>query len=133
MNLFTYGSLMYPEVWTRVMGRAHASRRATIAGYSRRRVPGQVYPALVVDPGSTVTGVLYAGLTEAEIDRLDRFEGEDYPRVSVQALTEDGAAASTFVYIYAHPERASQDLWDPSWFEREGLQRFLDSYAGWST
>jgi len=132
MHLFTYGSLMFPQVWSRVMGGTHTSRRATITGYSRRQLPGEVHPALVADPDASVTGVLYSGLTQPELDRLDRFEGEDYPRISVRAVPETGAEVEAFVYIYAHPEKTSPDLWDPERFEREGLQHFLEHYAGWS-
>lgn len=133
MHLFTYGSLMFPEVWARVMRAGQASRRATITGYSRRRLPGEVHPALVPDASESVTGVLYSGLTQAELDRLDRFEGDDYPRIPVRALPETGAEVEAFVYVYAHPERVSPDPWDPDLFEREGLRRFLADYPGWST
>lgn len=120
---------MYPQVWSRVMSGAHSSRRATLAGYSRRQLPGEVYPALVAEPGSSVNGVLYSGLTPAEIERLDRFEGEEYHRIPVRAMQAGGEEVDTFVYLYAHPEGTSPDLWDPLRFEREGLQHFLETYV----
>lgn len=132
MHLFTYGSLMYPQVWSRVMSNTHPSRAATITGYSRRQLPGEVYPALVPDADSSVNGVLYSGLTQAEFARLDLFEGKDYQRISVLAVPETGTEVETFVYVYAHPEHVSEFLWDPARFEAEGLQHFLDTYEGWS-
>jgi gamma-glutamylcyclotransferase (GGCT)/AIG2-like uncharacterized protein YtfP len=129
MNLFTYGSLMYPQVWTRVMNRAHPSRPATIQGYARHGLAGEVYPALLESPGSSVQGVLYSGLAEAELERLDRFEGEDYRRMSVRVLLDGDGEEETFVYVYTRPEKTSPELWDPVRFETEGMEHFLNTYV----
>lgn len=129
MNLFAYGSLMYPQVWTRVMHRAHLSQPATIEGFCRYALRGEVYPAVLEAPGSSVRGVLYSGLTATELERLDRFEGEDYRRISVRAQLAGDVAVDTFVYIYTHPDRTSPDQWDPARFEAEGLQHFLSTYV----
>ena len=122
---------MFPQVWSRVMNRAHAHQRALVRGYSRRQLPGEVYPAMIaVDQGSMVEGVLYANLTDEEIARLDRFENEgvDYERVTVRAETA-GGVVEAFTYIYMHPARVSLEPWDPAAFETGGLQRFLDTYV----
>ena len=132
MNLFTYGSLMYPEVWSRVMNRLHRQQRAIVRGYSRRRLPDEVYPAMIAaECDSTVEGVLYAEVTEEEIARLDRFENEgvDYERITVRAETTDGAVVDAFTYIYMHPARVSLAAWDPYGFEAGGMQHFLDTYV----
>ena len=121
---------MYPVVWSRVMGRTHPSQPATVHGYSRRGIENEVYPAMV--PGGVedeVAGVLYSDLSSSEFETLDQFENEgvDYRRIEVSALLSDGGLLRAFSYIYAHPERL-EGAWDPSQFEREGLQRFLDTY-----
>ena len=131
MHLFTYGSLMYPIVWYRVMNRTHPARPATVRGYSRRRIYGEVYPAMV--PGGAddeVAGVLYSDLSATELDALDRFENEgvDYRRVEVPALLADGGMLRVFSYIYLHPERLTEGAWDQAQFERQGLQIFLETY-----
>ena len=98
MNLFTYGSLMYPQVWSRVMNGAHSHQRAVVRGCARRQLPGEVYPAMIADePDSIVEGVLYADVTEAEIARLDKFENEgvDYRRIVVRAEAS-GAVVDAF-------------------------------------
>ena len=131
MYLFTYGSLMYPQVWSQVMNRSHDHERALVRGYARRQLPGEVYPAMITaEPDSVVEGVLYAGMTEAEIARLDGFENEgvDYQRVTVPVETS-GAVVNAYTYIYMHPARVAPDAWDPGAFEATGLQHFLDTYV----
>ena len=130
MHLFTYGSLMYPVVWTRVMGRTHPAQPATVRGYSRQRIEHEVYPAMV--PGGAegaVDGVLYSDLSATELRTLDQFENEgvDYRRIEVPALLADGGILTAFSYIYLHPERLV-GAWDSTQFESQGLQRFLDTY-----
>lgn len=132
MHLFTYGSLMFPQIWSRVANGAHPHQRATVTGYSRHELPGEVHPAMIAsDPHSTVEGVLYANLTPDEIARLDRFEDEgvDYRRITVRAETTDGAVVDAYTYVYMHPARVSALAWDPAEFETRGLQHFLDTYV----
>jgi gamma-glutamylcyclotransferase (GGCT)/AIG2-like uncharacterized protein YtfP len=121
---------MYPVVWDRVMRRTHPSQAATVRGYCRRRIENEVYPAMV--PGGVedeVAGVLYSDLSTTELATLDQFEheGVDYRRIEVPALLADGGMLTAFSYIYAHPDRL-EGAWDHAQFEREGLQRFLDTY-----
>ena len=82
MNVFTYGSLMYPRVWELVVSGHYRSLRGTVRGFERRRISGEVYPALVRGaPESAVEGVLYLDVSAADVAALDRFEGEPYARV----------------------------------------------------
>ena len=43
--------------------------------YARFRVRGEQYPAILPQPGSSVEGMLLRGLTPAQLDRLDEYEG----------------------------------------------------------
>ena len=131
MNRLTYGSLMYPQVWSRIVDGAHPHRKARVAGFSRRQLPGAVHPAMIpADPNSTVDGILYANLTRDDIARLDRFEDEgiDYKRIAVEAVTDVGLLEA-FTYIYMHPDRVSPLSWDPVVFAESGLRTFLDTYV----
>jgi gamma-glutamylcyclotransferase (GGCT)/AIG2-like uncharacterized protein YtfP len=122
---------MYPQVWSRVMQRSHASRPATLAGYSRHQLPGEVHPAMIPNgPDSTIAGILYADLTQDELARLDRFEDEgvDYKRISVTVETASGPV-DAFAYVYMHPDRVSAGPWDPAGFANAGMQHFLNNYV----
>lgn len=132
-NLFTYGSLMYPEVWGRVVNGRCRSQCATLRGYVRRKVRGETYPAII--PGaaaSCLDGVLYLGITQDELERLDRFEGNYYVRTVVGVLTASGATVDAFAYVLKEEYRhiLSADEWDNEAFEDHGIWRFLSDYCG---
>ena len=59
-HVFCYGSLMFAEVWCRVVQGHYATQPGWICGYQRRRVQGELFPCLI--PGADhdrVHGVIY--------------------------------------------------------------------------
>lgn len=132
MNLFTYGSLMFPAVWNRVAGEAFASAPAVLEGFEARKVRGQSYPVLVGAPGGRTRGVVYFDLTPEAVARLDRFEGDFYRRVPVTLKLERGGEIPAEVYAAAredHPD-VSPELWSAEEFERTHLESFLREDPG---
>ncbi len=134
MNLFTYGSLMFPEVWERITGLSGAGQPASLADHAARRIRGQTYPALVTAAGESTQGVLYVDVSPEAVARLDAFEGQFYERVMVGVSVAEGAATSAWVYCAAQPEDPDilAELWDPARFQREHLGRFLRDDPGFS-
>ncbi|BDD87476.1 gamma-glutamylcyclotransferase family protein [Desulfofustis limnaeus] len=133
MHLFTYGSLMFPAVWQRVAHETYHRRRAVLPGYFRRAVKGATYP--VVYPATTtseVEGVLYYQVTDDDLKRLDRFEGDYYQRRSESVRLSDGQLINAEVYVLKEEFRfiASDHDWDQKRFEQEGLSSFLSDYLG---
>jgi gamma-glutamylcyclotransferase (GGCT)/AIG2-like uncharacterized protein YtfP len=47
MHLFTYGTLMFPEVWQAVVGRQFETTPAQLPGYEIYRVAGALYPGII--------------------------------------------------------------------------------------
>lgn len=131
MNLFTYGTLMYPAVWRRVAGRSFANQPATLAGYAVYRVDGDVYPVLVAcDQSAPATGVIYFDVDEQTLSRLDRYESEIYARQPVQATLPDGRDIPCETYLLS-PQRqqlATRQPWTAEWFEEHALQAYLDRF-----
>lgn len=103
-SLFVYGTLIHPHILARVLSGslrtpsseadvehqqyAHLlARPAILRRYEIRRVRGQEYPAIVQheQAEAPVRGIVVSGLTPAEIAHLDRFEGDEYVRVKVEA------------------------------------------------
>lgn len=83
LPLFCFGSLMDPDVLSLVLDQAPlpASIRmetATIAGFSKVRLPHESYPMLVPAAESEADGVLIHGLSRQDLDRIVFFEGEEY-------------------------------------------------------
>ena len=132
-NVFTYGSLMFPVVWDRVVRNRYTSSKATIHGFQRLRIRGEQYPALIIHPNAgPLTGRVYFDISASDIARLDHFETSDYARVSI-AITLDGKALTADAYLTLKPETLEPLEWSPETFERDGLKSFLATYAAANT
>lgn len=132
MNLFTYGSLMFPEVWNRVTGQPLTGQPATLPGHAARRLRGESYPVLVPDPSSKTCGILYTHISPEAMHRLDQFEGRFYDRVTVSVLTEDGKAQEAWTYRAANPTHPDilSEPWEAEVFVRTHLPTFLEEDPG---
>ena len=81
MQLFFFGSLMDTGLLELVIGRAADNlevANAALHGFARRRARGESFPIVVPHPGGRVEGALVTGLTVADVDRIQFFEGSDY-------------------------------------------------------
>lgn len=140
-HVFTYGSLMFEKVWSRVVSGNYAAAAASLPGFRRQRVRGQDYPSLeqvdCSEPGRTqaaVDGVLYLDVDGADIAALDEFEGADYRRIQVPVILRQrpgaGPAARLLAntYLFIARDKIEPGPWDPRLFERERMKRFLRDY-----
>lgn len=126
INIFTYGSLMYPEVWERVVRGRYRSSPATATGFARYAISGETYPGMVASPGSSVQGVMYFDVDVEDVAALDAFEGEYYRRDGIPVASENGGAIMAETYIFLPVDLLSMAPWKPESFE---MQRFLDTYC----
>jgi gamma-glutamylcyclotransferase (GGCT)/AIG2-like uncharacterized protein YtfP len=126
-HLFTYGTLVFPEVMTAVAGRSFASVPATLDGFERVCVRGAVYPAARAAIGARITGLLHLDLDAGPLARLDRFEGELYQRQGVCVTRADGTTCAAEAYVV--PARSFHRLeprpWDLDRFRRDHLAAYL--------
>lgn len=134
MNVFTYGSLMFPAVWTRVTGLGSAGAPARLTEHTAKRLQGRSYPVLVESRGTETLGVLYQNVTQEALARLDAFEGTYYDRVMVEVLAADGTATAAWVYRAARADDPAilTEAWDAAAFEQNHLEAFLDTDPGFS-
>lgn len=133
MNLFTYGSLMFDEVWSQLVRGDYVKRSARLHGFTRRRVHDDVYPVIVPSRDyDWVDGIVYFDVDDNDLRRLDLFEAEPYDRqthiVVVDGREEHRADAYVLKDCYRHMMHDRE--WDPLWFEREALPLFIGSYRG---
>lgn len=121
---------------------------AILHDYRRHRVKGADYPGIVPHEGSSVRGTYVTGLTDADIWRLDIFEGDDYERVFVKAkilttVGEDGGEGNVEgeevnceTYIWKAPRDMLEDKeWDFEEFKNEKMRFWVGAegaaeYAG---
>jgi len=132
MHIFTYGSLMFPAVWQRVVRGEYVSSEAWLSGFERRAVRGATYPCLIPSELSPpVEGLLYYDVNYVDLKRLDEFEGEQYQRLLVACELSGGNKIDAFTYIWS-VENSCQvgGEWDLSWFQEQGIALFLKQYPG---
>ena len=124
--LFVYGTLLFPDIMRRVIGRVLPSRPATLHGWARRGVRGERYPGVLPSLREKVEGKLCLGVDGATLQRLDVYEGEQFERRWVHVQTNRGRSGA-FVYALAPTHRAAAiDPWSAENFERHAFARYLD-------
>jgi gamma-glutamylcyclotransferase (GGCT)/AIG2-like uncharacterized protein YtfP len=126
MCIFTYGSLMFPRVWLRVVRGSYRSEPAVAHGFARFAIAGETYPGMVPRDGESVAGVLYYDVSAPDIAALDAFEGEEYRRVAISVRTALGADLEVGTYLYLRPEKLTESPWIPAAFQ---MERFIGSYC----
>lgn len=133
MNVFTYGSLMFKDIWQDVTRENNEQLAATILGFSRVFIEGDVYPVLKpTSPTESLTGVMYTNVSHAAIKRLDVFEGEYYQRIKAKVKLEnttESHEAEVFVLKSKFQHLASSRNWSPDVFVAEHKDHFVRNYC----
>lgn len=126
LPLFAYGTLMFPEVISAVVGRAPQGLAAEIAGYKNCGVKNRSFPGLLHTGEENVTGILYPGLSLNEWAKLDAFE-DDFYRLQEVTVTVEGAARRALAYVVPleNADVLTQETWDAEAFRRDFLARYL--------
>ena len=132
-SLFVYGSLMYDEVWNKIVQRCHQKLKAEIVGYKRLKVKNANYPGLVKGKG-TVQGFVWLNVSQSNIKRLDSFEGEYYSRVEGIATDINNNRIIVDFYLIQdlYLSILEDSEWDENEFRNNGLDNFLQNYTGFN-
>ncbi|MCG6945214.1 MAG: gamma-glutamylcyclotransferase [Deltaproteobacteria bacterium] len=135
LHVFTYGSLMFHRVWSKVVGGMHEKVGARLYGYKRRKIRGEIYPTVL--PGTSrdyVDGIIYLNVSKSDVKTLDAFEGEYYQKEMVECGLTDGRTITAWVYVFKERYRdlVEDEPWDPVWFSEDGIHSFFDRYEGFN-
>lgn len=132
-DVFTYGSLMFPEVWKPLVAEPRASVAATLDGYQREGIRGQSYPGIRAQPGARTAGRLYLDVGPDALARLDAFEGDEYRRETVMVMitTPDGRRIERSAQVYRPVDTRQLDGvgWDADAFGRTTAAGFYRQHA----
>lgn len=112
---------MDTDILARVCGSTFQHGKAKLAGFLRRQVSGEVYPAITRHPQGQVDGIVYFHVSLAAFQCLDRFESDLYNRIRVNVVRDDGKRLCADTYIIA-PEQAHR-LSTNDWNYEEFLQQ----------
>lgn len=125
--LFTYGTLIFPEVLQALLGRVPLSVEASVQGWRVVAIPGVNYPALV--PGSGLAqGRVLLGLRPEEWEILDAYEDVIY---ELRAVATTPAGQTAFAYVCLTSDLVSDADWDKEQFAEEQLPDFAPLCARW--
>jgi gamma-glutamylcyclotransferase (GGCT)/AIG2-like uncharacterized protein YtfP len=134
MHVFTYGTLMFLDVWRTVVGREFRTVEGAAAGFAIFRVANAVFPGIVeVDAAAGVQGVVYLDVDERSVDRLDRFEDEFYERRTISIDCADGATRLAEAYVVPESKRGvlTTEPWERDTFRATGgLEKFIANFQG---
>ncbi len=116
---------MNSAVWEAVAGASTEMYDAVLPNHARYRVKDELYPAMIQESGASVRGKLILDVGDAQLDRLNKFEGigqgfdlREYTLNPVQVVI-DGSEVQALTYL-ATPELAQRIIrqdWDPLFFE----------------
>lgn len=126
---FFYGTLMAPRVLHGVIASAHSieTHAAVLAGFRRSRVRSAHYPAVVAHDGHSVQGAVVYNLTDADLRRLDQFEGDEYERRVVDVVDSvTGGVVQASVYVWIDSlQRLEEADWDFGQFSAAHIDDFI--------
>ena len=134
MHVFTYGTLMFPEIWQAVVGRAFETVDGTAVGFEVFRVRDAVFPGIVAGVGvCSAPGVVYLDVDHELTERLDRFEDDFYERRAISVDCDDGRRRIAEAYIVPPANRSvlTSEPWSRESFRASGgLEEFISRFAG---
>jgi gamma-glutamylcyclotransferase (GGCT)/AIG2-like uncharacterized protein YtfP len=136
MHVFTYGTLMFPEVWRAVVGKSFATVEGLAPGFAIYRVCDAVFPGIIAgSEADAVSGVVYLDVEPTSVARLDRFEDDFYNRESLWIECADGQPRQADAYVVPAVNR--NVLTDQVWRRDEflasgGLEQFIARFQGFS-
>lgn len=136
MNVFVYGTLLVPKIWTAVTRCPDLiSHPADLGGYAIFRVRNADYPGIVEvpDAAADVHGRLFLDVPEPALRRLDAYEDSFYERRTVTVSLPGSGEFEADAYCVAVEKRAailSAEVWTLEWFEANELDRFWSRTFG---
>ena len=124
-DLFFYGTLRAAEIRKKVLGYDVSDARllpARLQGFEVRRVSGAFYPMIVASASDDIVeGLVMTAIDSGDLDRLDRFEGDDYQRIHV--LAEISGQPFPVQIYQASAHLLAAERWDfHHWYENELVQ-----------
>jgi ADP-ribose diphosphatase len=120
-NLFFYGTLRYPELLRRVLGRDITLLSAELPCYRTVWADGESFPMLIADTGTRAVGVLAQGLDEEDVARLNFYEGAfAYDLRDLTVETAHGPAPAQVYFPSDAPWQPGTDWVLDDWVETWG-------------
>ena len=128
MNIFCYGSLMWPDLWQHEVRNQYPAKDAILKNYRCRRVKGSFEPGLIRSPNHDdvdyVAGKLYLDVNERDFEAIVAYHGKNYEVLEGVCFTsETETPVSCMLFLWRSEQRAflSDEDWHKEWFEEKAL------------
>ena len=128
VHVFTYGSLMCPDIFERVAGRLVPCCPAILSNWRRHALIDRTYPGAVQQTGHLIRGVLWQAVDDTALASLDAFESSEYQRIPVEASLDSGQVVAAQVYARLDPKLLEPADWSQSSFEQIHRQDFYQAH-----
>lgn len=125
MPLFTYGTLLFPEVLHALIGRVPQSQIASVGDWRVAALKNRTYPGLVAAPGAIAHGRLLTGLSGDEWRLLDNFEDRKYELRQMTLL----GGQNSLAYVWIDDAEACSNTWDFQNFALTHLPAYVERCA----
>jgi gamma-glutamylcyclotransferase (GGCT)/AIG2-like uncharacterized protein YtfP len=125
-QVFTYGSLMFENIFEGVTGERCPHQRAILKRWSRHALLNKTYPGAVnaEDPSAKIDGVLWLHVSDQALQKLDTFEGSPYCREWVTVLVENNTPQKAWIYRWVDDSLICGE-WDVAKFTQQHQADFL--------
>lgn len=129
IHVFTYGSLMFQDIFAGVTSTTPVHTPARLPGWSRHGLLDRAYPGALPSPGGhdCIDGVLWLHVPPLALEALDRFEGQEYERVVASVLDSANTPYPAWVYQWLSPDLI-RGFWCVDTFERDHRRQFLSRH-----
>jgi hypothetical protein len=124
--------LEFPELLSALTGAEFPACVARLPNFGRYLVRGELFPAVVAEPGASTIGTLYSHLSPAHLRRLDDYEGPLYRRCPVRVYDDRQRGRVAWTYVIAPRQRRclGNESWDKEGFARYHLASYLKGLRG---
>lgn len=128
-TFFFYGTLCHAPLLAAVLGRPATGRSAILPDHAIHWAEGGSFPLIRAEPGASAQGLLLDALTEAEVARLDHYEG------GFGYLTRDLAVQVGSTTVTARVYFPKPGLWQPGapWSLADWVARYAPAALATAT
>lgn len=127
-SIFVYGTLLDPDVRAAVLGApASPITTASLTGWRRVPVKGELFPMLVSDPAGKVDGELIHLRSDTEWRRIEYFEGDMQVLRPVDVRRADGVLVKAVACMATKGIAPAPGTWDLAAWAAQHKARYLSA------
>ena len=132
MNVYTYGSLMFPEVMEALTERIFKFEDLRLYGFKRFKLKEKKYPGVIENENAFLSGRVWFDLDRQSLEILDAFEDKIYQRRTVSIETGEKGSIDTYLYVVTpdYVNLLEKSDWDFDFFRENYLDQYVEMCKG---